>query len=87
MQDNENPNQKQLEPMDEEMKIYAQLTSAEGKVFIDWLRKRTIEKPIGLGVQDGIQTALLTARELGRSDIYHEITRLINKVSKYASRQ
>lgn len=87
MQDNENLNQKQLEPKDEELKIYAHLTSSEGKFFMDWLRNRTIEKPIGLGVQDGIQTALLTARELGRSDIYHEITRLINKVSKYANRQ
>jgi hypothetical protein len=73
-------------PSDEELKIYSFLTSEDGKVFLEWLRKRTVEKQIGQGVQDGIQTALLTARELGRQDIYHEINRLISKILVYVNR-
>ena len=74
-------------PSNDEMKIYSFLTSDEGKIFVDWLRKRTIEKQIGHGVQDGMQTALLTARELGRCDVYHEINRLILKVFSYVNRE
>jgi hypothetical protein len=74
-------------PSDDEIAIYSFLISDEGKVFVEWLRKRTIEKHIGYGVQDGIQTALLTARELGRCDIYHEVNRLILKVSSYVNRK
>ena len=70
-------------PSDQEMVIYNLLTSKEGGEFISWLKQRTIEKQIGLGVQDGIQTSILTARELGRSDIYHEVNRLIIKISSY----
>jgi hypothetical protein len=66
-----------------EKKIYKMLSTHEGLVFLDWLRDRTIEKQIGAGVSDGIQTAIMTARELGRSDIYHEIKILLSKVSSY----
>lgn len=71
----------------EELTLYSMLISKDGEMFMQWLRKRTVDQQIGLGVADGIQTAILTARELGRSDIYHEINRLINKVSKYAREQ
>ena len=74
-------------PSKDEMEIYSFLTSEQGDVFVNWLRKKTIEKQIGHGVQDGIQTALLTARELGRCDVYHEINRLILKVSSYVNRE
>jgi hypothetical protein len=69
---------------EEELKIYSMLISENGEMFLRWLRKRTVDQQMGLGVADGIQTAILTARELGRSDIYHEINKLINRVSKYA---
>lgn len=75
------------EPSPEELKIYSLLTSEEGKMLMDWLRARTIERQIGHGVQDGIQTAILTARELGRNDIYHELSKLLIKVSSYANRE
>lgn len=73
-------------PSDTEKAIYTLLSSEEGKIFLEWLRKRTIEKQIGYGVDDGVQTAILTARELGRNDVYHEITQLLIKVKKYANR-
>ena len=74
-------------PSDQEMVIFNLLTSREGEEFLSWLKQRTIEKQIGLGVQDGVQTAILTARELGRSDIYHEVNRLIVKISSYVNRK
>lgn len=73
-------------PSDAEKAIYTMLKSEEGKIFLDWLRKRTLEKQIGYGVEDGVQTAILTARELGRSDVYHELNHLLIKVKKYADR-
>lgn len=76
-----------IEPSDEEKIIGSLLESKEGKFLMDWLRKRTIERQIGHGVQDGVQTAILTARELGRNDIFHEINFLINKVKSYADRR
>ena len=79
-------NLRNRKPSDEELKVYSFLTSEDGKQFVEWLRKRTIEKQIGYGVHEGIQTALLTARELGRQDVYHEINRLINKVLSYVNR-
>lgn len=74
-------------PTPQEKQIYDLLSSKEGQEFMDWLRKKTIERQVGLGVQDGIQTALLTHREVGRCDIYHEITRLLFKVSSYVNRK
>jgi hypothetical protein len=62
------------------------LKSEEGKIFLGWLRKRTIEKQIGYGVADGVQTAILIARELGRGDVYHELNLLLIKLEKYADR-
>jgi hypothetical protein len=66
-----------------ELAIYNLLKTEKGAVFFDWLKKRTVEKQIGYGVADGVQTAILISRELGRNDIYHEIKNLINKVELY----
>lgn len=70
-------------PTEDERKIYSLFSTKEGQEFLSWLRKRTIEKQIPLGVQDGIQTSILTARELGRCDIYHELNKILIKVSLY----
>jgi hypothetical protein len=76
---------KRNEPTDEEKKIYSVLSTKEGQEVMSWIRKRTIEKQFGLGVQDGIQTAILTARELGRCDFYHELNKILIKVSLYVN--
>lgn len=73
-------------PSDSEKAVYSMLNTDEGKVFLEWLRKRTIERQIGYGVADGIQTAILTSRELGRQDIYHELNQLLTKMKAYADR-
>lgn len=64
--------------------IYRLSKSPEGKVFLDWLRKTTIETPIGTGTptSEGMQIALNTQRQLGRHDIYFEIMKIINSVIK-----
>lgn len=74
-------------PSEEEKRLYALLSSKEGTEFMNWLRKRTIEKQIGHGVTDGQQTSNLTFREIGRCDVYHELNRLIIKVSSYVNRE
>ena len=80
-------NQKEYEPSDEDKKIYSLLSSKEGELFMEWLRKRTIERQLGYGQSDGVQTAILTARELGRHDVYHELKRLIFRISSYVNRK
>jgi ubiquinone biosynthesis protein Coq4 len=70
-------------PSAEEERLYKIFTSEDGKYFLEWLRKETIEKPINLGVQDGVQTAMLQSRELGKHDIYHKIIRLIIKITAF----
>lgn len=80
-------NLKNRKPSDEEKQIYTLLTSKDGKVLLDWLKNRTIEKQIVNPAQDGIQTALMNSRELGRTDIYHEIKRIMLKVSSYVNRE
>jgi len=72
--------------LEEEKQIYSILKTKEGELLMDWLEKKTIKKQLGQGVADGMQTALMTHRELGRRDVYFEFCSLINKIESYVNR-
>ena len=67
----------------QDIEIYNLLTSKEGEQLLDWLEKRYVIRKIDEFQQDGILTALITQRHIGKADVYFELKRHINLIKSF----